>query len=321
MRLADQIYQQLLEQIIAGRLSVSDRLPSESRLCETFGVSRPVIRETLARLAADALVATRKGSGTIVLRRPDREVLNLAPFGEIADLMRCFEFRVALEGEAAGAFPLSCRTADDLDAIDAAMSELDGVIERGEVGVDADFRLHAAIARATKNNFFIEQLDSLAQYVRNGMHLTRQLSLARKRKRQVLVQDEHRDIVRAIIGQDDDAARNAMRIQVDNARKRALDDSAETDLVSSTFRADQEALAQDRRRRGSEESAAGPDRGRHVPRRAIAIAEAREECFGGRCQQIDRGRAEHLGLALQCRHDGAADASPAQRRQNDDRAQ
>jgi DNA-binding FadR family transcriptional regulator len=107
------------------------------------------------------------------------------------------------------------------------MAELDRVIERGDVGVDADFRLHAAIASATKNNFFVEQLDSLSQYVRNGMNLTRSLSLARKRKRQVLVQNEHCDIVRALLNQDDDAARIAMRIHIDNARKRALDDSTE----------------------------------------------------------------------------------------------
>lgn len=226
VRLADQIYQQLLEQIVGGKLAVGDRLPSEAQLCDLFGVSRPVIRETISRLQADALVATRKGSGTVVLRRPDREVLRLAPSGEIADLMRCFEFRVALEGEAAY-LAAQRRTADDIDAIQAAMAELDRVIDRGEIGVDADFRLHAAIARATRNNIFVEQLDSLSQNVREGMTLTRSLSLARKRKRQVLVQDEHRDIVRAIIEQDDDAARTAMRIHVDNARKRALDDSIE----------------------------------------------------------------------------------------------
>jgi len=107
------------------------------------------------------------------------------------------------------------------------MIELDGVIERGEVGVDADFRLHAAIAQSTKNNFFIEQLNGLSQYVRNGMNLTRRLSLARKRKRQMLVQNEHREIVRLITAQDEDGAREAMRAHIDNARKRALDDSIE----------------------------------------------------------------------------------------------
>jgi DNA-binding FadR family transcriptional regulator len=64
-------------------------------------------------------------------------------------------------------------------------------------------------------------------YVRNGMNLTRRLSLARKRKRQLLVQNEHLEIAQSIIKQDEDAARMAMRIHIDNARKRALDDSIE----------------------------------------------------------------------------------------------
>jgi GntR family transcriptional repressor for pyruvate dehydrogenase complex len=226
VRLADQIYQQLLEQIVSGKLKIGGRLPSEAQLCELFAVSRPVVRETIARLQADAVVMTRKGSGTVVLRRPDREVLSLAPAGEIADLMRCFEFRIGLEGE--GAYlAAQRRTEEDLAAIEKAMTELDRVIERGEVGVDADFSLHAAIAQSTKNNFFIEQLNGLSQYVRNGMNLTRRLSLARKRKRQILVQNEHRAIVRLITAQDEGGARDAMRTHIDNARKRALDDSIE----------------------------------------------------------------------------------------------
>jgi DNA-binding FadR family transcriptional regulator len=164
----------------------------------------------------------------VVLRRPDRAVLTLAPLGEIADLMRCFEFRIALEGEAAY-LAAQRRTQHDLDAIEVALTTLDQVIEREEVGVDADLRFHAAISRATKNNFFIEQLDRLSGYVRNGMNLARRLSLARKRKRkrQFLVQNEHLEIAQSIIKQDEDAARTAMRLHIDNARKRALDDSIE----------------------------------------------------------------------------------------------
>jgi DNA-binding FadR family transcriptional regulator len=83
-----------------GTLS-GDRLPSESRLCEVFGVSRPVVREAISRLQADGLVVTRHGAGTFVAKRPREEFLRLAPIGSLADLMRCYEYRIALEGEAA----------------------------------------------------------------------------------------------------------------------------------------------------------------------------------------------------------------------------
>jgi GntR family transcriptional regulator, transcriptional repressor for pyruvate dehydrogenase complex len=61
------------------------------------------------------------------------------------------------------------------------------------------------------------------------MNITRRLSLTRSRKRLLLVQEEHRRIVEAIVASDGDLARSAMREHIDNARHRALGDSAEPD--------------------------------------------------------------------------------------------
>ena len=225
-RLADQIYDRLLRQIVEGVFAVGARLPSEVHLCERFGVSRPVIRETISRLHADALVVTRRGSGSIIVRRPDQAILGLAGAGEMAQLMRCFEFRIGIEGEAAY-LAAQRRTDDDMESIEAALADLDDVIAQGAIGVGADINFHASVSRAAKNSLFVEQLERLSAEMRNGMTLTRSLSLARKRKRQLLVQNEHVQIVTAIKDQDDDRAREAMRIHIDNARKRALDDAAE----------------------------------------------------------------------------------------------
>ena len=49
-----------------------EKLPSESQLCELYGVSRPVVREALSRLQADRVVISRHGSGTFVQRGPTR---------------------------------------------------------------------------------------------------------------------------------------------------------------------------------------------------------------------------------------------------------
>lgn len=52
----------LREAILTGQLMVDERLPSESELAETHGVSRPTIREALKRLAAQSLIRTRRGA-------------------------------------------------------------------------------------------------------------------------------------------------------------------------------------------------------------------------------------------------------------------
>src|SRR5258707_7178535 len=69
-KLADQLYEQILDRIVGGGLAIGGKLPSESQLGELFGVSRPVVREALSRLQADGVVMSRHGSGSHVPPRP-----------------------------------------------------------------------------------------------------------------------------------------------------------------------------------------------------------------------------------------------------------
>lgn len=225
-RLGDQLYERILNRIVAGELAEGERLPSEARLCEEFGVSRPVVREALSRLQADGMVVSRQGSGTYVQRRPSQDLTAIAPVGSIADLMRCFEFRIALEGEAAALAALR-RTDEDMERIEGALAELDRVIEAGEVGSEADVRFHMAIAQATRNKIFETSLRAVAGQAIQGMHVARSMSLKRSIARMRKVQAEHNDIVAAIRAEDAEGARAAMRTHIDNARARVLTDSME----------------------------------------------------------------------------------------------
>jgi GntR family transcriptional repressor for pyruvate dehydrogenase complex len=226
VKLADRVYEQILEQIASGQFPEGARLPSEAQLSSAFSVSRPIVRDALARLNADGVILSRHGSGSYVQRRPNREVLHLAPIGGMADLMRCFEFRIALEGEAAY-LAASRRSESDLKAIEAALSALDGVIARGELGSEADIQFHNAIAAASRNKLFESTMETLAAHTFAGMSLARNLSLRRSHERLLLVQEEHSRIFAAIRGEDPEGARSAMRIHIDNARARVLTDSTE----------------------------------------------------------------------------------------------
>jgi GntR family transcriptional regulator, transcriptional repressor for pyruvate dehydrogenase complex len=61
---ADQVYEQILGDLVGGEFAAGEALPSERRLAEVFGVSRPVIREALQRLAQAGLVEVRQGDAT-----------------------------------------------------------------------------------------------------------------------------------------------------------------------------------------------------------------------------------------------------------------
>jgi GntR family transcriptional repressor for pyruvate dehydrogenase complex len=225
-RLPDRIYERIMQQIVAGEFRVGDRLPSENQLAAEYGVSRAVVREALARLQADEVTVTRRGAGTYVQRQPGREFLRLSPIGGIADLMRCFEFRVALEGEAAS-LAAQRRTEEDLKAIEKAFNELNRANAAGELGVTGDIGFHAVIAAASRNQLFIQTLEALSMHVANGMKVTRKLSLSRDKSRLALVQEEHFRVLEAIREGDPEMARTAMRAHISNARSRALDDSTE----------------------------------------------------------------------------------------------
>jgi DNA-binding FadR family transcriptional regulator len=226
VKLGDRVYEQILAQIVGGHYAEGARLPSETQLATAFSVSRPIVRDALARLNADGIILSRHGSGSYVQRRPHREILHLAPIGGMADLMRCFEFRIALEGEAAY-LAAARRTDADLAAMAEALEALGAVIAKAQIGSEADIQFHNAIAAASRNKLFESTMETVAAHTFAGMNLSRKLTLRSSHKRLLLVQAEHSRIFAAIKAEDAEGARAAMRAHIEAARTRVLTDSTE----------------------------------------------------------------------------------------------
>ncbi len=226
--LADRVYEQLLSMIVQGEIGVGEKLPTEHALSERMNVSRPILRQALKQLRADDVIVSRQGSGSFVKRRPDEEVLDFAPVGSIADIQRTFEFRAAIEGEAA--YLAAQRSSEtDINQMRAALAELDRCIKENELGVDADEVFHAAICRASDNHYFASARSSMKSNILTGMNLTRNLSLMKPRVRLETVQQEHREILKAIEAGDATAARAAMRRHIENARMRVFEGAGSSD--------------------------------------------------------------------------------------------
>ena len=64
-----QVVEHLGRQILAGEVTVGERLPTESDLCDYFGVSRTIVREAVKALAAKGFVEVRTRTGTQVRPR------------------------------------------------------------------------------------------------------------------------------------------------------------------------------------------------------------------------------------------------------------
>jgi DNA-binding FadR family transcriptional regulator len=221
LRLGDQLYEQILHRIVSGEYTEGAQLPSEAQLCLVFKVSRSVVREALSRLQVDGLIKARQGAGTFVEHRPSGDFLLHAPTGAIADVLRFFEMRIALEGEAA-LLAAERRTRADIARITDINLRLENVLVTRELGVDVDIELHEAIAAASQNELFVTALRTLRPLFDAGLQMSRALSLKKDPNRLRLVQNEHDSIVSAIVKGSPDRARTAMRHHIENARIRMI---------------------------------------------------------------------------------------------------
>jgi GntR family transcriptional regulator, transcriptional repressor for pyruvate dehydrogenase complex len=75
----DDVFDQLLGEVVDGSLGPGDALPSERRLAELLGVSRPAVREALQRMSATRLVEVRHGGATTVRDFQRHAGLDLLP--------------------------------------------------------------------------------------------------------------------------------------------------------------------------------------------------------------------------------------------------
>lgn len=63
---ADAVFDRLSAMVCGGELPPGATLPTEQKLAERFGVSRPIIRQATHRLAAIGLIRVRQGGATVV---------------------------------------------------------------------------------------------------------------------------------------------------------------------------------------------------------------------------------------------------------------
>lgn len=75
----DEVFDQILSGVVDGELAAGDNLPSERRLAEVLGVSRPAVREAIQRMAQARLIEVRHGGATTVREFRRSAGLDLLP--------------------------------------------------------------------------------------------------------------------------------------------------------------------------------------------------------------------------------------------------
>ncbi|MCW8174235.1 FadR/GntR family transcriptional regulator [Verminephrobacter aporrectodeae] len=220
--LALELVDALGERIRDGRLVLGDKLPTEAAIMAEFSVSRTVVREALSKLQASGLVETRHGIGTFVLGLEQAPGFRITPerFSTLRDVIAVLELRIGVETEAA-ALAAQRRTPANIQTLRAALDALTTAVDAGHDAVAADFQFHLEIARATQNSHFAELMGTLGSMIIPRARLDSTDAPDDERKQYLRrVNGEHESIYDAIVAQDPDAARAAMRTHLANSRER-----------------------------------------------------------------------------------------------------
>ncbi|MFT3720828.1 MAG: FadR/GntR family transcriptional regulator [Pseudorhodoferax sp.] len=204
-----------------GLLRAGDRLPTESELVRSHGVSRTVVREAISKLQAAGLVETRHGIGTFVQagREGTGLTLDARELNESVDVLAALELRISLETEAAS-LAAQRRSAEHLHALRQALDAFEHNATAGGDTVTHDLAFHLGIARATGNPYFEGILALFGTRLIPRTRITSLQAPGHDPDYLQRVNREHAEIYNAIERQDADAARAAMRIHLTNSRER-----------------------------------------------------------------------------------------------------
>ena len=196
----------------AARFAPGQKLPTESQLTETFGVSRTVIREAIATLAADGLVEARQGAGVFVIEPSDaglRRDQRRRSATRSRSALNVLEVRMGIEIESAGLAALRRNARAGGARSRRPSSSSSGCCASAQPTGKTDFAFHRAIAAATNNPFYVEVLDALgSRTIPCDVTSPWGTDSVLTREYQEGLQREHLVILKAISRGDADAARD-----------------------------------------------------------------------------------------------------------------
>lgn len=219
---ADRVYQLLQTRIANGEYAPDQKLPSEKELSDQFDVSRPIVREALERLRQEGMIYSRQGAGSFVRLRSEPRALGFPPVETIADIQRCYEFRLTIEPEAAF-YAAKRRNEAAIESIGKVVDLLSSATDQQRHREDADFAFHMAVADASNNHYYSSAMQALRSHIAVGMKL-HGLALMGPGRGLEKVLEEHRHIYECIRDGDADTARQHMRKHLEGSRNRLFED-------------------------------------------------------------------------------------------------
>ncbi len=205
----DLVVDRIAQVIKERKLRAGERLPGEYELIDQFKVSRPVLREAMARLQSLGLVDIRRGKGTFVGNATSLancvRLLQSAVTITPQELRSYAELRSAVEVQAVRQAAERAGPDDVAELADYLKLLDDDDLPYSEA-LEIDFRFHRKLIEIADNPLMRNLMEVIYEFVLMQMARTtpsqRENQLGRKL---------HKAILKAIKDHDPDAAERAMR--------------------------------------------------------------------------------------------------------------
>lgn len=212
VKLSDEIADQIVDSVVAGRFSFGERLPPERELAKYLNVGRPTLREAITALSAIGLLEVRPGEGTFVVDQHSDFISKAFSWAVLLDtrtIREVAEARIAIESELAR---LAARHATDEDivALRTLVEAVRDAVGNSRTFTSADIEFHFKIAETARNV-------TLARILRAIQSLLRQwIDLALKQPdTYTMAVSHHAEIFDAIANHDESGAAAAMRTHLE----------------------------------------------------------------------------------------------------------
>ncbi|RHV41879.1 FadR family transcriptional regulator [Firmicutes bacterium OM04-13BH] len=215
----DEILNQIIENIRAGRLKKGDALPAERAMAEAMGVSRPVIREVLRSLSLLGIIKTVHGGANYI-----SEDLENCMIGPLSILLQLNNSSVQQNQQLRSALEIQCAklAARNCSPIDAA--ELKLILAKLEVEQDEQIRgdldrdLHIKIGKMANNPMLFNVMSAASQLTENIITGIRAY-IMQKQMSVTEIDEQHKRLVDAIIAHDEESAVRYMQEHMINIEK------------------------------------------------------------------------------------------------------
>ncbi|MTH79235.1 FadR/GntR family transcriptional regulator [Paracoccus aestuariivivens] len=218
--LASVVAKDIADRIAAGEYAIGDKIPIEAQLCEIYNVSRTVVREAIAHLRSEGLLASRQGVGVFVTGQGSTTLkISAEKTGELAEILEILELRLGVEVEAAG-LAAQRRDQQALDKIMQNIEKSSDVEHFNEYPRELDFAFHMAIAEASENSYMPKFMSFIGPVIIPQSKLIHASVPKITRDYLAKMLDEHRRIADAIERRDVVDARDAMRFHLAGSLER-----------------------------------------------------------------------------------------------------